>query len=178
MPPSLRKMVLLAHIISSVAWLGAVVTFLALAVTGLNSTDTPIIRSAYLVMPSITEYIILPFAFASLLTGVLLSLGTKWGLVRYYWVLVKLVINSLSIPILLLHIRLIHEVAMAAAASILTTDDLHDERRQLVTIAIAALLALLAATVLSVYKPRGLTPYGQRPGREEPSLLSGLRWYY
>lgn len=176
--PLLRKFVLLAHVTTSVAWSGAVAAFLVLAVTGLNSTNAQIVRSSYLVMPPITWFIIVPLAFASLLTGVLLSLGTKWGLFRYYWVLVKFLINSLSIPILLLHTQVIRTVAEAAATSTLSPIDLHDQRGQLVTIAIAALAALLFATTLSVYKPRGVTPYGQRLKREKPSLLSGIRWYY
>ena len=155
MTPALRKLVLLSHVITSVAWLGAVIVFLVLAVTGVRSTDMQTVRSCYIVMPAITGYILVPFAFASLFSGLVLSLGTKWGLFRYYWVLVKFVINSLSIPILLLHARLIHEVAIAAATGALTLADLHDQRVQLVIIAAAALLALLAATVLSVYKPRG-----------------------
>ena len=76
--------------------------------------------------------------------------------------LAKLLINSLSIPILLLHTRLIREVATAAAKTGLSPADLHDQRLQLVTISLVALLALLTATTLSIYKPRGLTPFGQR----------------
>lgn len=155
MRPGVRKLVLLAHVSTSVGWLGAVVCFLVLAVTGLNSTNAQIVRSSYLVMPPITWYIIVPLAFASLLTGMLLSLGTKWGLFRYYWVLAKLLINSLSIPILLLHTRVIAEVADAAATRNLSSADLRDQRVQLVIIAILALLALLTAVTLSVYKPRG-----------------------
>ncbi|MDP4149656.1 MAG: hypothetical protein Q8938_02755 [Bacteroidota bacterium] len=162
MTPALRKLVLLAHITASVAWSGAVAAFLALAITGLNGANAQIVRSSYLVMPPITWYIIIPLAFASLSSGVVLSLGTKWGLFRYYWVLAKLLINSLSIPILLLHTQVIRAVAGAAAKAALSPADLHDQRVQLVTISIAALLALLAAVFLSVYKPRGLTPYGQR----------------
>lgn len=180
MPPPLRKLVLLAHIITSVAWPGVVAAFLALAVIGLNSTNAQIIRSSYLVMLPITWYIIVPLAFASLLTGILLSLGTKWGLLRYYWILAKLLINSLSIPILLLHIQVIRIVAEAAVNTTLSPADLHDQRVQLVTIAILALLALLTAITLSVYKPRGLTQYGWRkqPDSKEPtkSSLSPPDW--
>jgi hypothetical protein len=173
MTPPLRKFLFLAHVTTSVAWLGAVSTFLVLAVTGMNSTNMQIVRSCYAVMPSITGYLLVPLAFASLQTGILLSLGTKWGLLRYYWVLAKLLINSLSIPILLLHTRLIREVATAAAKTVLSPADLHDQRVQLVTISIASLLALLVATVLSVYKPRGVTPFGLRQKGEETSLRCG-----
>ena len=158
----LRKLVLLIHITTSVAWPGTVAVFLALAITGLTSANPQIVRASYLVMPPITWYIIVPLAFTALSTGITLSLGTKWGLFRYYWVVVKLLINSLSIPILFLHIQVIRTVANAAATSTLSPADLHDQRVQLITIAVAALLALLTATTLSVYKPRGLTPFGWR----------------
>jgi hypothetical protein len=160
--PSLRKLAILVHIITSVGWLGALAAFLVLAVTGLTSTDASTIRAVYLDMPSITWFIIVPLAFASFLSGLVLSLGTKWGLFRYYWVLAKLLINTLSIVLLLLHTCMITDVATAAVRSSLSPTDLHDQRVHLVTAAIAALLALLVATVLSVYKPRGITPYGQR----------------
>jgi hypothetical protein len=155
-----RKLVLLLHIITAVGWPGAVATFLALAINGLTSENPKIVNAAYLAMPPITSYAIVPLAFASLLTGLLLSLGTKWGLVRYYWVLAKLLINVFSIILLLLHTRVIGNVANTAARITLSITDLHEQRVQLVVIAIAALLALLVATILSIYKPRGMTPFG------------------
>jgi hypothetical protein len=161
MTPTLRKLVILVHVSTSVAWPGAVAAFLALAVTGLNSTNAQIVRSCYLVMPALTWYIIVPLAFAAMASGLVLSLGSKWMLFRYYWVLAKLLINGLSIPVLLLHTRVIRTVAGAAAAGNLSPADLHDERGQLVTISIFALVALVAAIALSIYKPRGLTPFGR-----------------
>jgi hypothetical protein len=155
-----RKIVLLAHIATSTGWLGAVAAFLALAIAGLNSPHQETVRSAYLAMPLVTWSVIAPLAFAALFTGLALSLGTKWGLTRYYWVMAKLLINSVAIPILLLHTRIISEVANAAAKGNLSKADLHGLRVQLVIVAVAALLALLAALALSVYKPRGMTPFG------------------
>ena len=155
-----RKFALLLHIISSVGWIGAIAGFLALAVTGLSGRDAQMVRAVYMAMVPITWIIIVPLAFASLLTGLLLSLGTKWGLFRHYWVLVKLLINLLSIIILLLHTQIISQVADAAAKTAFSGADLRGSRIQLVVAATAALLALVTATVLSVYKPRGMTPYG------------------
>ncbi|HLZ86595.1 MAG TPA: hypothetical protein VKQ52_05130 [Puia sp.] len=167
----LRKLALLVHVTTSIAWPGAIAAFLALAITGLTSTDTQIVRSVYVAMPPITWYVIVPLAFAALLTGLLLSLGTKWSLLRHYWVLIKLLINAVSIPILLLHARIIQEVASAAEKTTLSGTDLHDQRVQLVTVSIAALLALIIATILSLYKPRGITPYGWSPKKKEDSLV-------
>lgn len=159
MTSHLRKLALLVHIIFSVGWMGSVAGFLALAVTGLTSRNMQIVRAVYLAMEPVTWFVIVPLAFASFLTGLLLSLGTPWGLFRHYWVLGKLLINFLSIPILLLHTRVIDYMAGAAARGNLSDADLAGSGVQLIVTAIAALSALLAATILSVYKPRGMTPY-------------------
>jgi len=164
MPSRVRKIVLVLHIISSVGWLGSVAGFLSLAVAGLTSGNVQIIRAAYLAMDPITWYVIVPLAFASFFTGLLLSLGTAWGLFRHYWVLVKLLINLLSIPILLLHTRVIDYMASTAVRRNLSHADLSGPGVKLAVTATVALVALFVATILSVYKPRGLTRYGwQKP---------------
>jgi len=150
---------LLAHITASTGWLGAVGTFLVLAIAGLDSADQQTVRGVYLAMPPVTWLVIVPLAFGSLLTGLALSLSSKWGIIRYYWVLAKLLINGLAIPILLLHTRIISEVANAAAKGSLSRGELREPRVQLIVVAVAAMLALLAAAALSVFKPRGTTPF-------------------
>lgn len=162
MTPGLRKFVLTAHVVFTVGWLGAVAAFLALAVAGLSGRDAQIVRAAYLAMEPITRFVIVPLAFASLLTGLVQSLGTKWGLFRYYWVLFKLLITVLSILILLVHLRPIGFMAGVAAETTLSGADLLRQRLQLVVASGAAVLALLVATTLSVYKPPGVTRYGRR----------------
>jgi hypothetical protein len=140
----------------------AVASFEGLAITGLASRDGLMVRAAYLAMERTAWFVIVPLAFTSLLTGLIMALGTKWGLFRHYWVLAKFLINALAIIILLLHVRLIGTVASAAAERTLFSADLRAVRIQLVAIASAALLALLVATALAVFKPRGMTPYGRR----------------
>ncbi|TIS13650.1 MAG: DUF2269 domain-containing protein, partial [Mesorhizobium sp.] len=97
----LRKLVLLLHVISSVGFLGAVVTFLALAIIGLSG-DAEAQRSAYMVMPALTWGVIVPLAATTLTVGVVQSLGTPWGLFRYYWVIVKLVLTVIALIVLLI----------------------------------------------------------------------------
>ena len=170
--PGLRKFVRTAHVIFTVGWLGAVAGFLALAISGLTSPDVQAVRAAYLAMKLITQFVIVPLSLAPLLvTGPLLSLGTPWGLFRHYWILVKLVINILSTLILIVHIRPINYLAQAAAAGTLTSAD-RTLQLQMVVASGAGLLALLAATVLAVYKPRGMTPYGWRKQYEERTVLA------
>jgi hypothetical protein len=171
MTPRLRKVVLTAHVTFSVGWLGAVAGFLALAVVGLISQDAQRVRAVYLAMESIAWFVIVPLSFAPLLlTGPVLSLGTKWGLFRHYWVLVKLLINILAAAALLVHLRLISHIADVAAETTLSSTDLRGLRIQLVAYAGAALLVLLVATTLAVYKPRGTTRYGRRKQNEQRAL--------
>jgi len=170
MTPGLRKFALTVHVICSVGWLGAVATFLSLAIAGLTSQDDQMVRGAYLAMHVTTAFVIVPFSLAALLTGLIQSLGTTWGVFRHYWVLAKLVITILSTIILLTHTEAINSMADAAGALQLASGDLRPLRIQLAASAGAALLALLVTTTLSVYKPRGLTPYGWRKQREQRLL--------
>ena len=103
MAPRLRKFAFTAHVTSSVGWLGAVVAFLALAVVGMTSQDAQTVRGAYLVMEPAAWWVLVPLAFASLLTGLVMSLGTTWGLFWHYWVLFKLVIAVFATIILLIY---------------------------------------------------------------------------
>jgi hypothetical protein len=167
MGPAMRKFTLTAHVISSVGWLGAVVAFLAVSVAGLRSTDPQVIRSSYITMELIGWFVIVPMSLASLATGLVQSLGSAWGLFRHYWVIFKLLIATLATAILFLHMQPIGEVAKVAAATNLSPGDLRDLRVQLIADAAAAVLVLIVATGLSVYKPRGLTAYGWRKQREE-----------
>jgi len=93
MAPRLRKFALTAHVISSVGWLGAVGGFLALAVAGLTSQDAQVVRAVYLVLDLTAWYVIVPLCLASVLTGLVSSLSTTWGLFRHYWVLFKILIT-------------------------------------------------------------------------------------
>jgi hypothetical protein len=162
MTDGVRKFALTAHVISSVGWLGAVSGFLALAVAGLTSQDADMVRAAYLAMDLTGWFVIVPLSVASLITGIIQALGTTWGLFRHYWVLIKLVITILATILLLLHMRPTTYLAGVATETTLSSTDLRAVRIQLVGDAAAALVALLVATTLSVYKPRGLTPYGRR----------------
>jgi hypothetical protein len=157
-----RKLALSAHVTSSIGWLGAVASFLALAIAGTTSQDAQMVRAAYLAMDLTYWYVIVPLGLASLLTGLISALGTEWGLFRHYWVLAKL---SLTIPLtalMLVHTQPVAYVAGLAAERTLSGGDLGALRIQLAAYAGAALLALLVATVLSVYKPRGVTRYRAR----------------
>ena len=162
----LRKLTLTAHLTSSVGWLGAVAAFLALAVAGVTSQDAQLVRAAYLAMALLVSHVIVPLAFASLLTGLVLSLGTKWGLFRHYWVLLKLVLTALAVIVLLAQLSPIRHLAELAADPTSFTAVPREAMRPLIHAA-GGLVVLLVVQVLGVYKPLGMTRYGRRRQYEQ-----------
>jgi hypothetical protein len=162
MTPRVRKLALTTHVTSSVGWFGAVAAFLSLAIAGVTSHSAHTVRAAYVSMELITWAVIVPASVAALVTGIVQSLGTTWGLFRHYWIVAKLGLTVLATAILLVHTQAIGRVAAVAADGMLSLSDLHVLRIQLVADAGAAVVALLVATTLSVYKPWGLTSFGRR----------------
>ena len=168
MAPGLRKLALTVHVTSSVGWIGAAASFVALTAAGLTSRDARMVRAVYLAAEPITWYAIVPLALAALLTGLVMSLGTPWGLFRHYWVLITLVLTILSTVVLLQYTQTVSYFAGVAVAT--DSADPGGLPSYLLHSGVG-LLVLLVITVLNVYKPRGVTPYGRRKQREERALL-------
>lgn len=162
MTRSIRKFALTIHVTSSVGWFGAVSAFLALAIAGVASSDVEAARSAYVAMPTVTQMVIVPFSVAALVTGIVQGLGTTWGLFRHRWIVAKLVLTVLATVLLIVHTQDVGRVATLATDRLLSASDLRGLRMDLMAKAGAALVALVVATSLSVYKPWGLTRYGQQ----------------
>lgn len=160
--PQARKAALLVHVTTSVGWLGTVAGFLALAITGGTSADPELARACYAVMGVIGWAAIVPAALASFASGVVSSLGTPWGLFRYYWVTIKLTITLIATAVLLVHMQPISHVAALAANPAWDASTAGGLRSLLILQSVLALLALATATTLSVYKPPGRTQYGIR----------------
>jgi hypothetical protein len=109
-----------------------------------------------------------PLAIAALVTGLVMSLGTRWGLFRHYWTLISLALTVLCTAVLVLHMPAV--TATARVARTVEGEDLRMLGGDLFHPG-AGLLLLLAITVLNVYKPEGLTPYGWRKQRDERRTL-------
>jgi hypothetical protein len=169
MTPGVRKFALVAHVTSSVGWLGAVAAFLILGIAGLTSERAETLRGAYVAMNLIGLVAIVPLSLAALLTGLIQSLGTHWGLFKHYWVLTKFALTIVATTLLLLHqfTAVGGAAERVSAASAGTLPDVGGLGTQLVFDAGAAVVVLLVTTTLSVYKPWG--PIGRQP-HEAPSL--------
>lgn len=161
MKPGLRKASLCFHVLASVGWFGAVLAFLVLAIAALGGAGLGV-REGYIAMDLLARWVILPLCLVSFATGVLESLITKWGLWQHYWVVFKLLLNALSTLVLLGHMRPIAALARLATHSELGAVDEYAMRLQITLDAGAALVVLVIASALAVYKPRGVTAYGWR----------------
>ena len=84
----------------------------------------------------------------------------------------KFLLTTGATTVLLLHIPTVTRMARVAADMVLSASDFRALRIQLVTHAAGGLLVLLAATVLSVYKPWGMTQYGLRKQHEPRRVTS------
>lgn len=170
--PAGRKLTLVTHITASVGWIGTVASFLVLAGVEMSSQNALLVRGTFLSMDVIAWTMILPLSLLSLLTGLILGFFTKWGLLSHYWVLAKLLVNLLASIILLMYVQSLGPLASIAAASTVSGADLLSlQGSDSVIHSGVALLALVVAATLSVYKPRGLTRYGQRKQEEQRHRL-------
>ena len=162
LPAGPRKLALTVHLTCSVGWIGAVVAYLALGVAAATGRDAETVRAAWIAMEVVGWSAIVPLAIGALLTGLVMSLGTPWGLFRHYWVVISLGLTVFATAVLLAHMPTVSALAQAGGQG---GDLLH---------AGGGLVVLLGIAVLNVYKPRGLTPYGWRKQQEERARLGRL----
>lgn len=156
--PTGRRILLIMHIAVSVGWMGAAAAYIALNAPIMTGADESTIRAAYLMMPIVARYALVPLALATVVTGVALALGTKWGLLQHYWVTITLGATLFAATILILHLPAIDAMAAVAAdpdgdVTALAGDLFHS---------IGGMVVLAVPLALNVVKPRGLTRRGWR----------------
>jgi hypothetical protein len=172
MSVSLRRAALALHIISSVGWIGAAAGYLVLAVLAAMSEEPLTIRAAWIGMEAIGWQAVVPLGCLALLTGLVMSLGTTWGLVQHYWVLFALVLTVLALIVLILHMPTVTASANLArtvddrAVVALGGDVLHPA---------LGLVVLVVVAVLNVYKPQGVTGLGRKRHRTSSRSATAAR---
>ncbi|MGW3254983.1 DUF2269 domain-containing protein [Streptomyces fungicidicus] len=141
-----RRAHLVVHVLASACWLGLTAGLLALGITA-NTTGSPAMAGASVrVMKLFADWLLLPVAFLTLAGGLVLSLGTPWGLARHRWVWTKF------------WLTLATTTATAAAAAGQPLPDGGD----VLMGPLVSLAAYVFMTVLSVLKPWGPTRRGRR----------------
>ena len=162
MTPPLRNIALTTHVSLSVGWLGAVLAYLALAVTAITTMQEETFRAAYPMMETIGWSVLVPLSVGALLTGLVQSLGTDWGLFRHYWIVAKLCVTVAATTVLLLHMPAVDRLSHMASEASAPRTTLGALPFQDLLHAVGGLAVLITVTALSVYKPWGKTPYGKR----------------
>ncbi|PSL03253.1 putative integral membrane protein DUF2269 [Haloactinopolyspora alba] len=159
-----RQSVLLVHVVSAGAWLGIDVVMAVLVFTALLSGDDTTLALTYRALEMFAVWSLFTAGVVCLVSGVVLGLGSKYGLVRYWWVAVKLVLNVLLATLVLVALRPgVSEAAERARlfeSGEVTTLSVGD----LIFPPVVSTTALLVAFVLAVYKPWGRIGQGRRGG--------------
>lgn len=151
-----RQWLLFAHVVVSVGWMGAGGANVVLAVTAALTSSAEKRRVCYQLIDTVDLALVIPLAFASLASGILISLATRWGLVNYWWVLVKLVLTIAVIVFSTFAVGVWVEESIA-----ITTDSQRTSpvASALVVGAAANIVSFLFMTWASIRKPWSKTPW-------------------
>jgi uncharacterized membrane protein len=152
--PKTRRALLSMHVISSVGLLGASSALLLLAITAASTSDPELAHSAYRFMSMFGFVFGIPLSFSALITGVVLGLGSKWGVLRYPWVTIKL---GLLLTTILSGALVIGRVSEQMA------DGTGGSETQLLVAGAYNVVALVTSTILSIYKPGRRRGPARRP---------------
>lgn len=145
------KAAITGHVLSSVGWFGAAVLVAFCGIYAVSTGDAATAHAMYRVMEA-APWLTVPLGLLAGATGLVLSIGTKWGILRHGWVVAKIVITLvLLITDPLLIARGAHDATISGNAA-----------GTLFGPVFAHVVLLTVATILSVFKPKGLTPYGRR----------------
>lgn len=150
-----RKTVLAVHIGSAGAWIGIDLVMAVLIFTALLTDN---LERKALSLQALELFAVWPLFITGvvcLLSGILLGLGSKYGLVRFWWVAVKLVLNVLLSSLVLVALRTgVQEVAEQArlfVAGLAEAPQVGD----LIYPPIVSSTLLITALLLSIFKPWG-----------------------
>ncbi|MGH3625521.1 MAG: DUF2269 family protein [Sciscionella sp.] len=150
-----RKAVLVVHIISAVSWLGIDIVLGVFVLMASFSSDLTVAAVSYQAMHIFVLWTLIPAGLICLATGLLLGWGSKYGVMKYWWVAVKLALNivlTALVPIALLPtVNDAAEYGRQLAAGDVTIDP----PSQIFFPPIVSPIALTIAVILSVYKPWG-----------------------
>lgn len=180
--PNQRKATMLLHIVCGIGWMGADIVLFILLYTGLTTDNGAIAAACYRAVSVFVPVAVPVLSLGMLATGLLLGWGTKWGILRYWWVLVKLVLAT--IMVVLVFVSLLPGVneldnADAALTAAAVRDNLGSAPDQMMFPPVVSFLMLATAAILSVYKPWSRTPWSassrlvRRAGKPANSIDRG-----
>ena len=173
MPQRLRKLALAVHLTSSIGWIGAAVAYLPLVAVLLSSHDHQVVRDTIRMMNLIDWFVIVPFAYIALATGLVMSLGTPWGLLRHWWVVISLLLTLAAVFVLTEYSMTLSNVAAVAANPGTMPETLAVLKEPGPVHSLGGIAVLLVVAFLNIYKPQGVTRYGWQ--KQQERRLQALR---
>jgi hypothetical protein len=172
--PAVRKTVLVIHAISGISWMGVDIALFVLLMTARTTNDATLVISGFNAIRMIVPVAVPPLSLSILVTGLILGLGTPWGLVRYWWVLVKLILSLIMIVLVFFSlVPAINSLAVPSATSVsaeAVRASLGPAPTMLMFPPIVSFLMLGIATVLSIFKPWRRTPWSRETGSGRKDL--------
>lgn len=161
--PTWRKMILILHVISGIGWMGVDIALLVLLFTARTTDDPALVASGFNAIRIIVPVAVPPLSLAILVTGLLLGWGTPWGLLRHWWVLTKLILSLImTVLVFVALVPGVNEINLLVAggsSADAIRASLGDLPTGLLFPPVVSFLMLGAATVLSIFKPWGRTPW-------------------
>jgi uncharacterized membrane protein len=149
-----RKTVLL-HIMAAGTWFGLDVAMAVLVFTAIFTDSAEVRAHTLQSLRLVTVWPMFSAAMLSLITGVVLGLGSKYGLVRYWWVAIKLALNLILSTLIVTSLR--GEVTKAAdlGSELAAGANLDWNFSNMLFPPIVSPTALTVAFLLAVFKPWG-----------------------
>jgi hypothetical protein len=160
--PSTRKWILVLHILCSVGWMGVDLALFLLLLNARHTSSATEAMTAYTAVALVVPAAVPVLCLGILVTGLLLGWGSAWGILRNSWVFIKLVLSLLMTA--LVFVALLPAIHGVPDISTLPSAEAVRERLgplgiELIFPPIVSFLLLGVAVILSVFKPRGLTPW-------------------
>lgn len=164
----MRKLLLAVHLLFSGILLGCTAVFVILDLTALFARDQMTLEACYRIMHLLSRTSLRASTIGSVVSGILLSVFTSWGLLKFRWIVAK---EALSLPVLALGLYGIYEwslrgLRIVTANSSETWKDagFQSDGLMLGTGIALQLLSVVLLYLLSVYKPGGRTGWASKIG--------------
>ncbi|MGG1676792.1 hypothetical protein ACIFOT_13730 [Neobacillus sp. NRS-1170] len=144
-----KRWLLIFHILFAAIMLGNMTAFLIFSITAAVASDEGLIQACYQAMHILSKTSVRASTIGTTVTGILLSVWTKWGLFKYYWIIAK---EGLTVFCIILNLWGMYTWTLQAISK---TDDLFFVKAELWTGIIIQIISLILMYIISVIKPWG-----------------------
>lgn len=154
-----KQWIVVIHVLSVICWLGGAMIMLLLGTYMLKAENGEQLYYTLKNMHLIDIVFVRYTALIAMLTGIVLSVWTHWGLFKHYWILIKLTLTVLLITFGIVYmagwLSQLVRTANQGRFLVLTDAAFLNTSYSLIGGAIANIVALIFMTAISYFKPFG-----------------------